>query len=232
MRPLLARVPTRGFTLLELLVVMSLMSLVMLAMTSALRTMAQTEERVDARVARADDLRSSLDFLRGALGRVAMRKVPMQSAAQGSPYLFQGGADAMVWVGIMPARFGAGGRYVFRLGPEALPQGQTLTLRFAPWNPMSGFPDWALTEMRPLVLGLTGFSIQYEDVRRAPGQWQPEWMPRADAPPDRVNQFPARVRLLVQTSQGTWPDVIIPLRVMSSSSSSLGGFTVGGGSQD
>jgi len=211
---------------------MSLMSLVMLAMTSALRTMAQTEERVDARVARADDLRSSLDFLRGALGRVAMRKVPMQGGVQGSPYLFQGGGDALVWVGIMPARFGAGGRYVFRLGPESMPQGQMLTLRFAPWNPMAGFPDWALTDMRPLVQGLTGFSIQYEDLRRAPGQWQPDWLLRADSPSDRVNQFPGRVRLLVQTQQGPWPEVIIPLRVLSSSSSSLGGFTVGGGGQD
>ena len=36
-----------GFTLVEVLVVMSLLSLVMLAMGSALRTTAQTEERVD-----------------------------------------------------------------------------------------------------------------------------------------------------------------------------------------
>ena len=39
----------RGFTLLELLVVMSLLSLVMLGMGSALRSTAQVEQRVDAR---------------------------------------------------------------------------------------------------------------------------------------------------------------------------------------
>ena len=44
-----------GFTLLEVLVVMSLLSLVMLGMGSALRTTAQTGERVDHRLLRDTD---------------------------------------------------------------------------------------------------------------------------------------------------------------------------------
>ncbi len=63
----------RGFTLVELLVVISLLSLVMLAMASALRTTAQTEERVDARLRKVDDLRTTDGFLRSVLGRVSMR---------------------------------------------------------------------------------------------------------------------------------------------------------------
>ena len=65
-----------GFTLVEVLVVMSLLSLVMLAMGSALRTTAQTEERVDQRLQRADEMRLAADFLRSILGRVSARKVP------------------------------------------------------------------------------------------------------------------------------------------------------------
>ena len=59
-----------GFTLVEVLVVLSLLSLVMLAMGSALRTTAQTEERVDQRLQRADEMRVTTGFLRYILGRV------------------------------------------------------------------------------------------------------------------------------------------------------------------
>lgn len=57
-----------GFTLVELLVTMALLSMLMLGMASALRTMAQTEERVDARLARADELRVATGFCTPCFG--------------------------------------------------------------------------------------------------------------------------------------------------------------------
>ena len=53
-----------GFTLVEMLVALTLMSLVMLGMASAIRTMAQTEERIDVRVDRADEMRVASGFIR------------------------------------------------------------------------------------------------------------------------------------------------------------------------
>ena len=47
----------RGFTLMEVLIAMALLSLLMLALGSTLYSAAQTEERVDARVQSAEDLR-------------------------------------------------------------------------------------------------------------------------------------------------------------------------------
>ena len=67
------RTGSRGFTLIELLVTMALLSLLMLGMASALRTMAQTEERIDARLARADEFRIATGFLRSIVGRVSAR---------------------------------------------------------------------------------------------------------------------------------------------------------------
>ena len=62
----------RGFTLLELLVVMGLLSAVMLALGAALRTIAQSEDRVDHRLGQADELRVASAFMRTTLGRVSM----------------------------------------------------------------------------------------------------------------------------------------------------------------
>ena len=61
----------RGFTLVEVLVVMTLLSLVVLALGSALRTTAQTEERVDQRLARNDEIRVVTGFLQSVLGLIA-----------------------------------------------------------------------------------------------------------------------------------------------------------------
>src|SRR5690606_11879530 len=104
-----ARSLPRGFTLVELLVTMALLSLLMLGMASALRTMAQTEERVDARLANADEFRIATGFLRSIVERISARKNPTPITQGASPYMFMGTPTALSWVGIMPARYGAGG---------------------------------------------------------------------------------------------------------------------------
>lgn len=223
---------TRGFTLVELLVAMSLLSLVMLAMSSALRTMGQTESRIDARSSRLDDFRSATSFLRASLGRLVMRKRPPGGPADQSPYYFVGAPDAMAWIGIMPARFGVGGRYFFRLAAEGGGnEGAALTLRYTPWVPGQDFPDWSQAEGRVLVDHLQAFSIEYEDLRLAPGAWQPAWvMSSPNAVLNRQNQLPARVRLHVQTRELYWPDLIIPMRAVPSTAvGGGGGFAIGGG---
>ncbi|MFD2299956.1 hypothetical protein ACFSPA_14590 [Paracidovorax citrulli] len=101
----------------ELLVVISLLSLVMLAMASALRTTAQTEERVDARLRKVDDLRTIDGFLRSVLGRISLRKRPGITNVNENAYYFFGGPQEMVWVGIMPARYGVGGALLPAIGP-------------------------------------------------------------------------------------------------------------------
>ena len=64
-----------GFTLVELLVTMALLSILMLGMASALRTMAQTEERVDTRLTEADEFRVATGFLRPCLRTKESRSV-------------------------------------------------------------------------------------------------------------------------------------------------------------
>src|SRR5256885_9315800 len=59
----------KGFTLVELLVVMALLSLLMLGLASAMSTVSQTQERVDARLDRMDHQRVSIGFLRTVLGQ-------------------------------------------------------------------------------------------------------------------------------------------------------------------
>jgi len=220
----------RGFTLVELLVAMSLMSLILLAMSSALHTMGQTESRIDERSTRLDDFRSATAFIRSTLGRVSMRLRPGTGSVDQSNYLFEGRNEGIAWVGTMPARYGAGGRHFFRLTAEPSGQGHALVLRYAPWSGGAGFPDWSQVDGRVLVGEVTAWGVEYEDPRVAPGTWLPEWsMAMGNTNQDRRSRLPSRVRLLIQVAGSDWPELVIPLRQLPSQVGGNGsGFAIGG----
>lgn len=207
----------RGFTLVELLIVLVLMSLITLALASAMRTAAQTEERIDARLERIDDLRIASDFLRAVLGRVSAQKRVGVLEAGSSQHYFMGAASEVRWVGVMPARYGAGGRYHFRLH---LQENQTLALQYLPWFDSPAQPDWTLATYASLATGVTELSLQYEDASDEPVQWGAPW-----AVADRM---PARIAINVQTEKGTWPELVVPLRALPGSDDRLRGPVFGG----
>jgi len=135
-----------GFSLLEMLVAMALLSLVMLGLASSFFSLGQTETRIDARLDQSSQLRASMHFLDQTLGRISAKRKPSQPNANESAYWFEGQAQSVRWVGIMPARYGVGGRYFFQLSAE---QGN-LVLRFSPWDGALQFPAPANMEARVL----------------------------------------------------------------------------------
>ena len=209
-----------GFTLVEVLVVISLLSLLMLAMGSALRTTAQTEERVDQRLQRTDEIRVASGFLRSVLGRVSARKKAVPLAVGENPFIFSGENHELRWIGIMPARYGAGGRYHFRLALEALPAGQALVVRFTPWIDDVASLDWSRAETYALVADVAKMALRYEDANVEPPVWTSRW-----SVPDRL---PQRVTMSLSTLHGPWPDLVIAMRIAPGSDPLSTGAVFGG----
>ena len=121
------------------------------------------------------------------------------------------------WVGIMPARYGTGGRHHFRL---ELADGGELRLRFVPWVDAITLPDWSAAQTVSLLSGVTGLAFQYEDAVDEPPLWSSRWTV--------IDRLPDRIVVSLQTATGVWPDLVIPLRVLPgsdprSSSPSFGG---------
>ena len=212
------RFRVRGFTLVEILVVMSLLSVVMLALGSALRTIAQTEERIDERLERADEMRIAAAFLRATLERVSARKVAAPPPAP-TGVLFEAGMNSVAWVGVMPARYGAGGRSFFRLGVEPDETGAALVIRFVPWADAPQFPDWSRADSRVLVRQVTGLTVRFQDAQASPPQWSPDWPPR--------DRLPDQLQLEIETVRGRWPPMTFPMRAMPTGNPTLGGATFG-----
>ena len=208
-----------GFTLVEILVVMTLMSVIMLALGASMRTIAQTGERVDQRLQRADEMRVATNFLSSTLGRISARRSQAPTQVGTSLALFSAMPGAVMWVGVMPARYGAGGRYFFRLSLERQGDKADLVLRFAPWNGAAVFPNWAAAESRVLVPGVTRLDLEYAQSDGASLAWRSDWTD--------PQLLPGRIRVSIRTAAVEWPPVTIALRQLPASDNGRGGFSLG-----
>ena len=218
----------RGFTLLELLVVMTLLSVIMLGLVSAMRTMAQIESKIDQRLTRLDEIRVARTFLQQTLTRVSAMTLDAPGATGKTVVPFVATPDSLTWVGILPARPNVGGRHFFRLAIEDAPDGRELMLRFAPWQPDLVAPDWSAAEVRVLIRGVSQMTIQAQGLPpqgRNPAQawprgWQSGW-PIADA-------LPEQLQLSLTDAQGAWPEWNMTMHAMSQSDSSFSRVVIGG----
>lgn len=220
----------RGFTLVEMLVSVALLAVIMVALGGALRTVAQTEDRVDQRLDRADDMRNTVAMLRQVLGRVSARKVPAPAGNTGEVVQFRAIASGIEWVGIMPARPGVGGRHFFRLQVEDIAGARELVLRFAPWSEAVGAaPDWQRADYRVLGHRIGQMSVQAQGRPAAgapPPGWPQGWVPGWPV----AEQLPERVQLELSDERGTWPPLVIPLFALTQGTGAGGGFSIGGSS--
>lgn len=218
----------KGFTLIELLVAMSLLSVIMAGLVSALRSMAQTEVKIDQRLQQLDEMRVARAFLQQVLTRVNAATVDAPGATGKRVVSFAAGPASLIWVGIFPARPDLGGRHYFRLAMESSGDASELVLRFFPWNPDMVYPDWSTAQARILLPGVQQFSVQAKGLAPEgrnpsepwPAGWQNGW-PVPDVLPEQV-----RVRL--SDAHGAWPDWIVTLSPLPQSDESFSVVVVGG----
>lgn len=201
---------SRGFTLVELMVAMGLLALIVVALGATLRTFSASEQRVDQRIERADDFRVATGFLRSTLRRISTRSSGKPPEAGKANFLFSATRNAMAWVGIMPARYGAGGKYFFRLAPEQVGNQLALVLRYTPWTDNPDFPDWNQAESRILASPLTSVNFWYAHVTPTRTDWVTDWpMPE---------KIPSHVRIQVVNAGMPWPELIFNVNRMPPSS--------------
>lgn len=210
-----------GFTLLEVLVAMALLALVMAGLLTAMRSFAQSESRIDERIRIDDDLRVSERFLRTVLATASPRP---RATPAGAPKEidFEGGASEMRWIGVMPARHGAGGLYRFHLQgrPANGDEPAALVLEFAPFLPNLDAPvDPAAVLSRAMVTGIGEVRFRYQDDVASGAAWLDQW-PHKD-------RLPRRIGLNVVGGSQPWPEIVVAVVPVASGLSGRSGVGVG-----
>lgn len=220
----------QGFTLLELLVVMTLLSVLMIGMISAMRTMAQTETRIDQRFERLDDLRTSHAFLALTLGRLSGIRTDAPGAPGKTVSAFSATADTLTWIGTLPARPNIGGCHYFQLAVEHAGADNALVLKLAPCNVDKTPPDWSMAERHLLISRIAKLSIEaqglptpsHEKISIWPTGWQAGW-PIGDL-------LPEQLRLTLQdASQTELVQWTFPVRALPQNDDTIHMVSAGGG---
>jgi len=208
-----------GFTLLELLISLSLTALITLLLFGALHLGGKSWESADRHVERVDEMRLVAGFIRRNLSQ--MQPVWFRSD-KGKALLFGGDEQTLEWVSPTSEHLGLGGLMLLRLSRDA--EGRQLILTRWLYHPEvlaggDGIPRW-----RPLRgAGSDGDQKQYREVfgrhlllsRLAGlelayfGSKEADQEPRWHAQWEHGFTLPRLVRIRLLLDDGRWPDIVI-----------------------
>ncbi len=194
----------RGFTLLELLIAVSLFALLMMMVMTGLGVAARHLDRQSERLDRSSRIELAQDFLRTQLADA--RPLTASDTADGA-IAFDGRADGIDFVGPVPDSVARGGLQVLSLGFAESRAGSELLVG---WRPFSGAASAATAPVRKAVLldhvQQAAFAYFGAATPDAPPGWQPSWR--------NMSYLPALVRLSVIFSDGRrMPELVIALRL-------------------
>lgn len=220
-------VRAKGFTLIEMLLVLSMTALMMLAIGGTMRTMAQSQDRIAQRIDRSDQIRITHQFLQQILGRVDVSEPVGARADAERPFLFSARQQSIEWVGLMPARHGAAGRFDFRIATEPRESGFDLVLRYTAHEGQSKFPDWGTAEPEVLVRGVRELRMESKGTPYAVESvvqddsvgWQSQWKSKTN--------IPQQLRISIRDDLGEWPPLVIALLPTLQSREGGSGFVIG-----
>lgn len=199
-----------GFTLIEILVSISLLAMLLLIGYAAISTAVRSARSGEALIARTEELRTAQVFLRRQLAG-ALGQVYRADEGTATHYRFEGNRDEVVFVATMPGYLSRGGAHVQRLALVS-ERGQ-LQLEFN-HSQLNGFEDGDVIgdERDPVVLvdGIADAAFEFRTLEPDGqfGEWSSDW--------DTPQMLPQQVRLRMEfPSDDTrrWPELLVPLRL-------------------
>jgi len=201
-----------GFTLLEIMVAMLMLSLIVTTAFGALRLGERSWEAGIARADETDTLRTVADLLQRQFNQL----LPVTWTRESRTYLaFSGMHDRVRFIAPAPQHRGATGLFEFTLTAKTHSNSTRLVLEYRLHDPdTDGFqPDGTDRQRVLLIDGIRMATFAYYGSRIAgdPPQWHSDWSSDTEAFPQLV-----RVSLIAKPGQRQWPELLLVLRARPS----------------
>ncbi|MGZ0190512.1 MAG: prepilin-type N-terminal cleavage/methylation domain-containing protein [Alphaproteobacteria bacterium] len=194
-----------GFTLVELLIALTLLGFLSVALFGGLRFGARSWTAIDSASARQEEIALSQTFLRDRLGQISAVGPPIDGKLP--PTLeIAGKADRIAFAAPWLSPLGQGRLFIFTLWHDPAGDGALMIQ----WRPADEdiVDSESLTGERALIRGVQAVQITYfgQHGKADVLNWQHRW--------NSQTKTPRMVRLTVELSdaQQAWPDLTIALR--------------------
>ncbi len=207
-----------GFTLVELLLAVTLLSILLALTYGGLQAATRTTDRGQKILEESGRLRMAHQFVRKQINQAIPLGFNQQedtASAMGEPPLtevFAGRPDSIRFVGPMPGYLGFGGPQVQELNIIDGENGQELVLSHAL---LQGFEDASLDERAPIVLidhiASAEFSFLARDEEGEVAGWVTDW--------EETAKLPLAVALDIQFEEGAytdWPLLVAAVKIDAS----------------
>jgi general secretion pathway protein J len=190
-----------GFTLMEVLIALTLLSLILVVLFSTLRLAGTSWDAGTARAEHNNEMRLVQNLIRRALGQAQPIVIPSPS---GTTLAFSGSAAGVRFTAPLPAQAGISGLYLLGLEIQDNGTDMSLLLRRQQYRPdMLEFGEQA--ESTVLLEGISEASFSYLGSQGPyePVGWTEQW--------EQSMRMPQLVRLRVVTDEA-WPDLVVMIR--------------------
>ncbi len=223
----------RGFTLVELLIALAMVSLITVLLFSGLRLGSRSWDAVDASAERTGALRLAHGFLLRTLTQARAASLVYDGAMVP---VFGGDAQRLEYAAPLSEHVGVPGIYVLRLQVEGSGDRRNLVLtrwlihpevlegtaEIPAWEPLKEDSQMSLGSIPPdqdaaagafgrtlLLEDVAGLEVSYFGVTEGESdpEWHDEWLEQATPP--------SLVRIHLTTSEQIWPDLIVALPTQS-----------------
>lgn len=200
-RRLVATGPAQGFTLIEVMVALTILSLVMMVTVTGLSTLANTQSAIERMTSRIDEVRSVSIFLRDLLESATSGTDPNALTLGGpvpDPYYFVSGNDFLELDATILFGERYGGTYKVRIAKED----DQLVLRWQESIRGAAPGEWKDQLSRVMIAQLEEFQVF---TRR---DYEQEWVESGGT--DRGK--PLLVKLRLKAAGRHWPDLIVRVK--------------------
>jgi general secretion pathway protein J len=200
---------SKGFTLIEVLIAMTLLSIMVVLLFTSLKICAQSWEKGENKMSEVNEVAVVYNFFQRHLPS-AMPLWNDFSETEEKTFSFQGKKQSMQFVSVFPASAGKTGMQLFSIEPHQQDNELVIKVIITPFFPVAEGEEWHKEEA-VLLRHVNNFSLSYFGVLEdgSGSSWQDEWLAKTSQP--------QLIKININTKNSIfWPEMIIELKVAGS----------------
>ena len=207
LNPVTRAVHLHGFTLIEVLIAMTLLSIMVVLLFSSLKICADSWEKGESKITDVNEVAVVYNFFQRHLSEAKPLWNDLSSEEEERTFSFQGKAQSLQFISAFPASAGRSGLQLFSLDLQEEDNDQVIKVTITPFFPVAEGSEWQKEDVT-LIKHVNDFSLAYfgSDDGLSEGSWEEEWLDK--------EVLPRLVKINIELENGIfWPEMIIDLKI-------------------